>query len=180
MRKFILHPYPLGCMALALVCLVVGFATGWIPFFSIAVACFAGTLGWSGNELFRVRRNLRDVKALDRRRSELSDLAVSVLELLDPYSNEADPDIFGFLPGFFSDRLEQAPTLIQQALDELEGCKFAGYCLGTPAGFPAQLYYRLDPEATDWLAAESTRRDQLLEQAGPAPGPRSRPSELSA
>jgi hypothetical protein len=172
MRKAFVNPYVACCLLLALICL-----GGWLSseslspvFLSLGGGALAGALIYPSLILLRSFSERREARELEDFRRELPELALDVLEQLGHVSASYLSELFG-----------QDVAVIVAVLKALEQAGLARHQHhGSISDHePSRFYFKLDSQAVVWLEGERARRDRLHGVSMPAPGPRSRRSELA-
>ena len=172
----------LGTTLFAALCLFAGHATGEHRlFYSAAWGFFIGppaTCALLASLLGVIRQRERLAQAESERiRRRLDDCALAVLAAL----LEVEPQRCSF-PYELKEHLHETeiePDSVRAALSQLVAAGLAQRIVGGVGGQPVVTYRVGDPQAGAWLAGERIRRERLLEQSPPSPGPRGRQSALA-
>ena len=174
MRPSLKRSYRLPLLPLALAVLAADILAGGNTLLSILGGALTGS--YLGTVSRPTRREKRQRREQELARQSLSDFD---LELLQTIVAER-VGTYGI--GAFLGDLEQAHGCSAEEIADsslrLEQCGLIERLEGRISG--SIQYYPAGPETEPWLQAELERRAVLLEQSSPAPGPRSRASELAA
>jgi predicted transcriptional regulator len=179
MRKAFLQPYSIVYAIVGLCFLLGGLMSGHTFLFPFAAGFFGAFIS---TPCFTGLRSLKERRAtckLALKRSELSELSLAVLEAIGSLSQPNSSMLGTAFACDLSAQLREEKTVIEQELQALERCGLVSHLEGHVGAKSGKFYFQAQPDIDQWLEGERARRDFLLEQAGPAPGPRSRRSELA-
>ena len=168
-----LRQFQLICVVLGTGGIAVSILFGWSPILiTLGTGLIGAAVGPTLHHVTSKHTRRRQQRAQAARRLALSDFDLALFALV-----VGDPS--GALESELIQDLDCALEELDAAGLRLEKAGLVYHVEGPIDGAPDGLYYFLGHDSADWLADELKHRNELLEQAVPAPGPRIRTSDLA-